>query len=383
MTQKIYIFTVIAALLLAVSVTGTALARQLDSALTVGLGQETPVDTETPTPTETVEVSETTTSTPTAVITDTPTATETSVITETPTATATAIVTETTTATPTPISTVPPLTPSPVPTTPAQGAKITIVKDTQPDGTDGSRFYGAFGAFTLTDDGSSSQDRITYTVPVGNYNFSEVISTTYFLKAIDCSNNGSTGDEDITVNLRTRVLSVNAQNGDNIVCTYVNQRRVAITVNTYNDDNGNGEQDSAESADDNVGVWLYHKDFDKPVYNVTDASGILSFVRLKPGDYKVCASDLENRNNTQPGSIDSEVGLPCYDITLDPAEDATVSFGHSNLQTPATPSQPAPSAANGITIRLLTAGMTPVYQNAIDLSNLDNGPSVYLPMIRR
>ena len=117
-------------------------------------------------------------------------------------------------------------------------ATIIIKKDAQPNSIQDFRFFGAFGEFWLDDavpsDGDAYSNMVSYVVNPGTYSFSEVVPTSWYLAAINCTDGSS------TVNLPQRSVSISPKAGETITCTFVNQRRVNIQAKKYNDLNGDG-----------------------------------------------------------------------------------------------------------------------------------------------
>lgn len=116
--------------------------------------------------------------------------------------------------------------PPPPPTT----GKITIRKQTTPSDPQDFAFYafgpnsGCCGPFQLdTDPGSSLPNSKTFTLPPGSYSFKEDFANPvpvpgWVLANINCTGGGT------TVDMNSKSFTANLQPGQNIVCTFVNQR---------------------------------------------------------------------------------------------------------------------------------------------------------------
>ena len=189
----------------------------------------TPTDTPTNTP---VPPTATPTDTPTATPVP-PTATPTDTATATPTNTATATPTDTPTNTPVPPTATPTNTatntPVPPTATPIPGT-IIIVKDAQPDSSQGFTFIGTGaidGQFTLVDDGTGTQNTKTFSnVPPGSYSMVEVAPGGWTISSISCNDNDST-------TTATRA-DINLQAGETVTCTFVNTQDATATPTATN-----------------------------------------------------------------------------------------------------------------------------------------------------
>lgn len=249
-----------------------------------------------------------------------------------PTSTATKTpVPPTNTATNTPVSptNTPTKTPVAVPTLPTplpNKALIIIKKDAQPDSIQNFSFDGAFGSFILDDaspdDGDQYKNTIMYNVSPGTYNFSERTPTEWYLAGIICSG-GST-----TVNMAQHSVSIKPNAGETIVCTFVNQRRVQMQIQKYNDKNENGSHQSNEEFLPGWSIELYNTDNNWITNRTTDQNGAVLYTLRRPGSYKICEKPKDGWYNTSPGADDPSLHLPCYTVLIPPGKGVSLLFGN-------------------------------------------------------
>jgi hypothetical protein len=116
-------------------------------------------------------------------------------------------------------------------------AKITIIKDAQPNSTQDFSFK-AWGQvnqdFNLVDNGVVGPDRIAFSnlTKFGSGNRVTVMedaSAPYSLTSITCTSNG-TGTENNTINVPVRFATIQLEPGEAVVCTFVNSITTAANV---------------------------------------------------------------------------------------------------------------------------------------------------------
>ncbi|MFN8446955.1 MAG: hypothetical protein U0175_39540 [Caldilineaceae bacterium] len=330
----------------------------------------TPTKTATKTPVPPTKTN-TPTKTPTKTSTPTKTATKTPVpptITKTPTNTPTKTpVAATNTPTKTPIAV--PTLPTPLP----NKALIIIKKDAQPNSIQNFRFDGAFGGFTLDDAVPDDHDQYTntvmYNVSPGTYNFSERVPTEWYLAAINCAG-GST-----TVNMAQRSVSIKPKIGETIICTFVNQRRVQMQIQKYNDKNENGSHQSNEELMSGWSIELYNTDNTWITNRITDKDGAVFYSLRRPGGYKICEKPKDGWYNTSPGTDDPSLHLPCYTVLIPPGQGVSLLFGNH------TGTNPGGGGNDGEVIFYTLTDIDDL--NTYDPEvNQDRWP-LYLPIVRR
>lgn len=212
---------------------------------------------------------------------------------------------------------------------PVVKATIIMIKDTQPNSMQDVTFYSAYGKFylddALPDDGDAIHNSITYRdVLPGVHTFSEGTLPSWYLAAIDCMPR-----EKATVDLPNRKVTLTVAAGDAITCTWVNQRRVNIQATKFNDHNGDSIFTPNEPYLAGWEMVLYKAQNSHLFGKVTDNNGSVVFNNRIPGTYKVCETPKSGWNNTLPGRLDSVLGIPCYTLTLQPGQSASVLFGNT------------------------------------------------------
>ena len=98
---------------------------------------------------------------------------------------------------------------------------ITIIKDSVPDGSQSFEFTttGGLGNFTLIDNDATplTNSQSFVDIPTGNYTITEAITSGWTLDDIVC-----TGDDNPTIDKPSRTATVNLDDGENVVCTFIN-----------------------------------------------------------------------------------------------------------------------------------------------------------------
>jgi len=211
------------------------------------------------------------------------------------------------------------------------------------------------------DDGDAALNSITYSnVSPGTYSFSEAHQASWELSAITC-----TPSTRATVDMANRSVTLQVQAGDNIVCTFVNERLVNIDVHKFNDVNGDGVKQSSEPYLSGWEIGIYSSSNQLLFHAVTDANGLYSKTNLRPGTYKVCETPQSGWTNTLPGTVDSALSRPCYTITLNPGQNASVNFGNRSTAV-SNQTQSVTAKAQGVTIsNLPDINEAPTYDPAL------------------
>ncbi len=174
----------------------------------------------------------------------------------------------------------------------------------------------------MPSDGDAYSNMVSYVVNPGTYSFSEVVPTSWYLAAINCTDGSS------TVNLPQRSVSISPKAGETITCTFVNQRRVNIQAKKYNDLNGDGLHQNDEPFMADWTIELYNATNSLITNKVTDSTGQVDFLLRPPGTYKICEVEKSGWMNTAPGIPDEVLSKPCYTFLLPPGMGVNILFGN-------------------------------------------------------
>ena len=194
-------------------------------------------------------------------------------------------------------------------------ATITIIKDAQPDKPRRFRFTGSLGTFRLSDDGSNTENDRTFTVNTGVYTVTERVPGGWFLTDIVC-----TPTANAAVDLAASKVVVTAAGGDNITCTFVNQKAAIIRAFLFQDTNRNGTRQGREPVNVGWTVNLLDSQGQLVASAVTNQQGKVSFTNVQPGAYTVCEVLQNGLANPQP----------CAAIQALPAETTAITFANLN-----------------------------------------------------
>lgn len=263
---------------------------------------------------------------------------------------------------------------------PVLKATITMLKDAQPNSVQDFTFYGAYGKFKLDDavpdDVDGVPNSITYdAVLPGIHNFTEATFPSWYLAAIEC-----TPKEKASVDLPNRRLTLSVLPGDNITCTWVNQRRITLQASKFNDLNGDSLFTPAEPYLPGWEMVLYTGQNLRLLGKVTDDNGSVVFNNRIPGTYTVCETPKAGWTNTLPGQIDPMIGIPCYNFTLQPGQNASVLFGNTQGAVVRPLEEIDPNS--GVTVGDLSDINEPESEEESEEESVVN-PKVFLPMISR
>ncbi|PIS41930.1 MAG: hypothetical protein COT25_00455, partial [Candidatus Kerfeldbacteria bacterium CG08_land_8_20_14_0_20_42_7] len=201
-------------------------------------------------------------------------------------------------------------------------ASITIIKDAVPNGSQSFNYTTTGGltpsTFSLVDDGTSANTK-SYTgiTNFGAYTVSETPVNGWDLSGIQCSVTSVNGGTQ-TVNLPT--LSINLAEGENVTCTYKNDRQPGtISGYKWKDLNSNGVWDNGEPG---LQGWTINLGGDATANTTTAANGSYSFVNLTPGNYTLSETQKTNWIQTYPGNN-------LHNVTLAAGQNASnVNFGN-------------------------------------------------------
>lgn len=212
--------------------------------------------------------------------------------------------------------------PSVTPTTSTKG-RITIQLDAQPDSRQNFRFKGDLGSFRLDDANPDDGDQVraarSFDVRPGRYKIEEDLPKDWLLANIVCTGPAS-------VNVRKAQVTINIAAGQEITCSFINQRQATVNAFVWDDEDGNNQLDRDESALRDWRVTIF--DGARSVRTVsTDRRGVARLGSLPPGDYRVCIAVRNGWTNTLPGLFD-EAGRACYTINLTPGATTELWFGN-------------------------------------------------------
>ena len=241
------------------------------------------------------------------------------------------------TPTPTPTST---SSPTATPTTPAptatptatatrlpSQAAITIQVDAQPDSIQNFRFTGGLGVFTLDDAKPNDNDGVNQSRAVskapGVYVISQTVPAGWVLTAITCIP-AVKAQPDLAANR----VTVTAAAGDNITCTFVDQRMAKVNARKFQDNNADKRRQSIELWLSGWTMTAYNSNGVVAATGATNTSGVVALARLRPGSYTICETMQSGWNNTLPGTLTPPYNQPCYAVTLAPNQTAAVTFGN-------------------------------------------------------
>ncbi len=212
---------------------------------------------------------------------------------------------------------------------------ITIVKDTQPDNGRNFTFEGTdpIGEFTLDDDGGNNADfsnSATFTeLEYGEYTITETgnFGEAWGLGDIYCEGAVNTTFD---IDVENNNVTIDLAPGEDVTCTFVNQRTPRIRVRKYEDLNRNGNRNGGQGEDWLEGwtITLYDEGGQQVDQIVTDSEGRANFVNLEPGTYTVCETQQEFWVNSEPGTIDPTYNEPCYEVTVGLGDVENLQFGN-------------------------------------------------------
>jgi hypothetical protein len=214
-------------------------------------------------------------------------------------------------------------------------ATVTFTLDSTPDDAQDVRIWGPYGNFLLDnpaeDDGDGVADTWMYTkVLPGTHNFSVSVPFRWWFSGATCE-----PAENCRVNMATRSVVVTVAACDDVTITALARQKGSLAVNSFEDRNGNGEQDDGEQG---LSPWWSELTTTEPdgskslvASNFDGGSGTWNVFHLVPDRlYTVCQKPQEGYTNVTPGSgAYDERGWACYVFTLEPAAAAEAWFAYS------------------------------------------------------
>lgn len=300
------------------------------------------------------------------------------------------VATSTATATPSTVSTaMPTVTPTATatPTISPTQARITLMLDAQPNSTQNFRFSTTLGNFQLDDatpdDGDAQPRQQRFTVDPGAYTFTAQTPQSWFLTAIQCNPAAKAA-----VALARQQVTVTVVAGDDVTCTFTQQRGLTLRTITYEDRNGGGKHNRGEPYLADWVVTVYDDQGQVVKTEATNQYGKANFNYLTPNHpYKLCETVAANWINTQPAGADPVVQQPCYAPISTPGAIVTLWFGnHPDDGTVPTATNPTAAELTGVPgpdVPFDDAGYTEGDYVDNDLTTPVLDPALYLPAIMR
>lgn len=207
---------------------------------------------------------------------------------------------------------------------PEAPATITIVLEANPNSVRNFRFEGDLGRFRLDDadpnDGDPFSDRKSFEVPAGVYSVKQLVPYRWSLDSIVC-----TGGE-YSADLENASVTITANAGDAITCTFTNLRNIFLRIHKYWDRNADGVR-NFERALAGFEFKLFNGAGELVGTQISNEHGKAHFSHLPAGDYKVCETPKSGWQNTQPG------GDGCYTISVGPKRIVVLRFGNTEVGT--------------------------------------------------
>ena len=208
-------------------------------------------------------------------------------------------------------------------------ATVTIQLDSQPDHVRNVRYNGSAGIGTFylddptTDDGDAFSNNKRLALAPGAYDITEAAASGWFLTAIACDAPGA------TVDLANRKVALTVTAGDQINCTFTDQRKAVITALKYDDRNRNGRRSSSEPFLNDWAMKLYSDPTTLLITQVTANTGRTRFDNLRPGVYTLCEEQQSGWYNVTPATNPAYGNQPCHTITAEPGKSIAAYFGNS------------------------------------------------------
>lgn len=189
-----------------------------------------------------------------------------------------------------------------------------------------ARFTGSGPIRRFILDDNTPQDADAYSnsrsfdLAPGNYTITDTIPTNRLLTASNCTG-GAT-----SVNLASGAVAIALTSGEQVTCTFVNERPVTIRGRVYDDRNHNGRRSAAEPFLAGWQFTLYQGNTTTIVASgQTDNSTLLaSFTQLPAGEYTLCETLPAGWITSDPVGLTAPYNQPCRSVTLAPSQVATL-----------------------------------------------------------
>lgn len=197
--------------------------------------------------------------------------------------------------------------------------RITIVLDSQPDRPRNVRFDGTapIGRFRLDDIEPQDADALgnsrSFTVAAGVYLVTQTVRGNWYLTDIACDPAANAG-----VDLANAQVALTVANGDDVTCTFVNQKAGSIRAKLFHDRNGNGTRQGKEPFHVGWTVNLLDDQNVQVASEITNNNGKVSFTNLRPGSYTLCEVLQDGLTHPQP----------CQPVQIGPNEIAEITFAN-------------------------------------------------------
>jgi hypothetical protein len=218
-------------------------------------------------------------------------------------------------------------------------ARITIEVEAQPDSVQNFRFSGGLGSFSLDNANPDDNDGVaklrTFSKAPNTYVISQTVPNGWVLAGIAC-----TPAAKAQVDLAAKRVTVTAAAGDNITCTFTDQRTARVNVRKFQDSNGNKRRQATEPWLAGWTMTAYHSSGAVAAIGITNGSGLVTLSALPPGSYTVCETMQAGWSNTLPGALTPPYNQPCYSVTLAPNQIARATFGNRPVAAAASETAP-------------------------------------------
>ncbi|MCE7981119.1 MAG: hypothetical protein DYG89_08005 [Caldilinea sp. CFX5] len=273
----------------------------------------------------------------------------------------------------------------------APQSTITILVDAQPESIQNFRFGGNLTAFSLDDanpdDGDTVPNSRSFIKAAGSYVVSQTVPAGWVLAAINC-----VPAEKAQVELNAQRVTITASGGDNVACTFVDQRTAKVNARKFQDSNGDKRRQATELWLPGWTMTVYNSSGAVAATGVTGSSGQIVLSRLPPGSYTICETRQSGWNHTLPTTLNATYNQPCYPVTLQPNQTATSTFGNRPAATIAEETPPPtdlPPDDSGVTISdgsdvpFDESGYDGHDPDAVDENQPVQDQMIFLPVIQR
>lgn len=210
-------------------------------------------------------------------------------------------------------------------------AKLTIKKEARPSHEQDFNFTSTeVGNFVLDDDADAtlSDEKVFTGLLAGDVTVTEQQIAGWSLQYIVCS-----GTNDYVTSTATGELTVTLKAGDNVICTFGNDKYSSVDGYKFDDLNNNGAWDNGEPTLEGWTItltkecWQDARCANTSASTQTDQDGYYRFEDLTPGDYEVCETQQAGWTQTYPQTDDG-----CHEFTVEyPGTDVSADFGNFKL----------------------------------------------------
>jgi uncharacterized protein (DUF2141 family) len=273
-------------------------------------------------------------------------------------------------------------------------ATLTIRMDAQPDSIQNFRFTGGLGTFSLDDPTTDDNDGVSNSRAVipaaGVYPVTQNVPAGWVLATVTC-----TPAQKAQIDLAAARVTITAAAGDNITCTFVNQRTAKISARKFQDSNGDRRRQATEAWLTGWTMTAYNSSGAVAATGVTGSNGQVVLSNLRPGAYTICETSQPGWHHTLPTTLNPTYNQPCYSVTLQPNQSATSTFGNRPVAATAAeealPVPPADLPADESGVTIIDGGEVPFDESGYDGHDPDvvdeNQPvldqMIFLPVVQR